>query len=163
MRKFLLILAFFAALEAGTVQAKEYPDRDRIIRRYDENRVYRDDRGEYHWQVVVREVWIPEQRVGGIFGSRRIPGHYEQRQQRVKIYHYSNRYNNNDRYSGKRQHPHGMPPGQRKKQQGRYNDSRGRENDRRWDNDRNDRRNDDGRWDDDDRRDRRRENDRWDD
>ncbi|MEJ6978861.1 hypothetical protein WG906_00265 [Pedobacter sp. P351] len=145
MRKFLLSLAFFAALGASSVYAESYPGRDRIIRKYDDNRIYRDDRGEYHWQVIVREVWIPEQRTGGIFGSRRIPGHYEQREYRYKIYHHSKRYNS-DRYQRERS----------KKKDSRYGNSK-RDDEYRRDN---------GRWDSRDKneqRDTRRENDRWDD
>lgn len=136
MRKFFITLTLFAALGVSSVNAREYPDRDRIIRTYDDNRIYRDERGEYHWQVIEREVWIPARRVGTILGSRVIPGHYERRQQRVKVYHRQSRYDY-DRYNrGRNRHPHGMPPGQRKK----YDD--------RYDNDRRDNRRDDGRWND---------------
>ena len=130
------MMAFFAALGASSVYAGN-PDRDRIIRRYDERGVYQDSRGEYHWQVIEREVWIPERRVGTVLGTRVIPGHYEVRQQRIKVYHNTGRYNNERYYDrgkqyqkGKNGHPHGMPPGQRKKQDGRYND-RDRDYDRR--------------------------------
>lgn len=128
MRKFLLSLAFFAALGASSVYANRNPARDRIVRSYDERAIYSDGRGPYHWQIIEREVWVPARRVGGLFGSRVIPGHYEIRRQRVKVYH-SNRYYNRGRNS----HPHGMPPGQRKKQNDRYN-----KDDRRYDNDRRD-------------------------
>ena len=139
MKRFLLSLAFCAALGASSVYANRIPERDRIVRRYDERNVYYDSRGEYHWQVIEREVWISERRVGTVFGTRVIPGHYEVRTQRVKIYH-NNRYRDNDeRYydrnhqynKGKKPHPHGMPPGQRKKQNDRYDDYRDREYDNR--------------------------------
>ena len=159
MRKFLLSLAFFAALGASSVYADRNPDRDRIIRRYDESRIYQDSRGEYHWQVIEREVWIPTRRVGTIFGTRTIPGHYEVRQQRVKVYHRNSRnynpYNQrgNQYNKGKKGHPHGMPPGQRKKYDDRYGDYKNRDNDRRretypWETRDNDRRRNDDRWDD---------------
>ncbi|WP_207422349.1 hypothetical protein [Desertivirga brevis] len=85
--------------------------------------VYRDQQGEYHYETRKQQVWIPEQRVGGIFGvgGRTIPGHYETRSQQVKVYnrypggHYSDGQKG---WSGK--HPHGMPPGQRKKIQQSY-------------------------------------------
>ncbi|WP_207425480.1 hypothetical protein [Pedobacter sp. SYSU D00535] len=131
MKKLALTLALVAALGA-VATAQPYPRDD--VRRYDDRNIYRDNRGEYHWQVVERRVWVPTQRIGsGIFG-RVIPGHYEVRRDRVKVYH------------GRGRHPHGMPPGQRKK----YYDR----DDRRW----NDR--DDDRWDD---RDERWERDRRDD
>lgn len=118
------------------------PDRDRIIRRYDERAIYRDARGEYHWQVIERELWFPEQRIRTVWGSRVIPGHYEVRHQRIKVYHRSGRYNNyryNDRtyqYKGKNGHPNGMPPGQWKKQDDRYDRDREddcKDRDRRYD------------------------------
>lgn len=119
-------MALFAAF--GAASAQWYP-RDDGYRQYDERTVYRDNNGSYHWQVVERRVWIPTHRVGGIFG-RTIPGHYEIRRDRVKIYH----HNYQDRWN---RHPHGMPPGQRKKYDDddrRYDDRRDRE---RWDNDHN--------------------------
>lgn len=150
MRKFLFSLAFFAALGASSVYAKEIPDRDRIVRRYDENGIYRDGRGVYHWQIIEREVWVPSRRVGGIFGSRTIPGHYEVQRQRVKIYHRDSRYRDNRYDQGRNGHPHGMPPGQRKKHDDRY-EHRRNDNDRRYDD----------RWDnrDDNRKDRRHDDD----
>ncbi|MBC8052521.1 MAG: hypothetical protein H7Y13_05615 [Sphingobacteriaceae bacterium] len=130
MRKFLFSLVFFAALGTSSVYADRNPERDRIIRRYDERNVYYDSRGEYHWQVIEREVWIPERRVRTVIGTRVIPGRYEVRAQRIKVYHNSGRYRNDNRYydrdnsynRGKKSHPHGMPPGQRKKQDNRYDD-----------------------------------------
>jgi hypothetical protein len=74
-----------------------------------------------------RRVWIPEQRTRGIFGigSRTIPGHYEMRTERVKVYLNGGKKN-------KKGHPHGMPPGQRKKLNDRYDD-RYDSRDRRYD------------------------------
>lgn len=115
MRKFLLSLAFFVALGASSVYADRNPAKDRIVNRYDERAVYRDSRGLYHWQIIEREIWVPARRVAGLFGPRIIRGHYEIRRQRVKVYH-SNRYYEQRRSS----HPHGMPPGQRKKQDKHY-------------------------------------------
>lgn len=135
MKKFLLTLALIAALGASSV----YADRnDRIVRRYDERNVYQDSRGPYHWQVVEREVWVPTRRVGSVLGSRVIPGHYTIRTERIKVYHNTGRYSRNnpyydrdDRYGkGRKQHPHGMPPGQRKKYEERYGDRRNRDYDR---------------------------------
>ena len=109
MKKIVLTLALIAAI--GAVKAQRYSRDD--IRRYDERGVYTDDRGDYHWQVIERRVWIPTHSVRGLFGSRTIPGHYEMRTERVKVYHY--------RQGRRPQHPHGMPPGQRKKMNdGRY-------------------------------------------
>ncbi|WP_207534993.1 hypothetical protein [Desertivirga arenae] len=85
--------------------------------------VYRDQQGEYHYETRDQQVWVPEQRVGGIFGvgGRTIPGHYETRSQQVKVY---NRYPNSPYGQGQKgwagKHPHGMPPGQRKKMQQSY-------------------------------------------
>lgn len=131
MRKLVLTLAFIAALGASSVYADRNPGRDRIIRRYDEQGVFQDSRGTYHWQVIEREVWVPQHRVGTIFGTRTIPGHYEVRRQRIKVYHNS-RYNpyhdrNNQYNKGKKGHPHGMPPGQRKKHSQRYENYRDRD------------------------------------
>jgi len=81
--------------------------------------VYRDDQGDYHYETRSEQVWVPEQRVGGIFGvgGRTIPGHYETRTEQVKVY--NDRYQNGSSYGGQKgwkgKHPHGMPPGQRKK------------------------------------------------
>ncbi|WP_207427835.1 hypothetical protein [Pedobacter sp. SYSU D00535] len=85
------------------------------------SRTYRDERGEYHYETRERRVWIPEQRVGGILGvgSRTIPGHYEMRNEQVKVYHDDrNRHDQDYRFrqqGSEGKHPHGMPPGQRKK------------------------------------------------
>lgn len=91
-----------------------------------------DEQGTYRYETREERVWIPEQRTGGIFGvgGRTIPGHYETRTRQVKVY-------DNDRQNGQYgerskgwegKHPHGMPPGQRKKQQNRDGDR-----DRRYD------------------------------
>lgn len=75
------------------------------VNNYDDN---------YHYETRERRVWIPEQRVPGLFGigTRTIPGHYEIRTERIKVY--DNQYNKSSKgWEGK--HPHGMPPGQRKK------------------------------------------------
>ncbi|HEY1025155.1 MAG TPA: hypothetical protein VGE26_08330 [Sphingobacteriaceae bacterium] len=108
MRKLFTIAAFMVALGATAAQAQTWRGDDH--RRYEDNRVYRDNRGEYSWRVVERRVWIPEYRKKTIFGTKVIPGHYEIRRDRVKVY-------NRDRY---RRHPHGMPPGQRKKWEDRH-------------------------------------------
>jgi hypothetical protein len=143
MRRILLLAVLFAALGTTTSSA-QYSSRDGVARRVIEPGVYQDGRGTYQWQTVERRVWIPERRTAGIFGigSRRIPGHYEIRTDRVKVYR-------NNQYGSKRKgwegkHPHGMPPGQRKKLENRRYD------DRRYD----DRRYDDRRYDRDDRYDR---------
>jgi len=124
MRRFLLLAALFVALGASSSQA-QYTSRDRVERRVTQPGVYQDNRGTYQWQTVERRVWIPERRTAGIFGigSRRIPGHYEIRTERIKVYR-NNQYGNQRRgWEGK--HPHGMPPGQRKKLDNkRYDDRR---------------------------------------
>lgn len=128
MRKTLLLAALFVALGATTASA-QYTNRDQQERRVTEPGVYQDDRGEYQWQTVEHRVWIPERRTAGIFGigSRTIPGHYEMRTDRVKVYR--NEQYRNEQYGTKRKgwegkHPHGMPPGQRKKMENRRNDDR---------------------------------------
>ena len=119
MKKILLTLALFAAIGAANAQSRHYD------RGHNDRGIYSDNRGDYHWQVVERRVWIPTQRTG-IFGSRVIPGHYEIRRERVKVYHRDRRHN---------KHPHGMPPGQRKKyQNNRYDDRRYYDNNRYDDN-----------------------------
>ncbi len=108
-----------------------------------------DAQGEYRYETRQERVWIPERRTGGIFGvgSRTIPGHYETRDTQVKVYRdrNGNPINQNGQYGDKRKgwegkHPHGMPPGQRKKAQGnrdrdydRNNDGVINERDRRYD------------------------------
>lgn len=89
MKKLFTLAALIVALGATSVSAQSWRDGDRRDddRRYADNRTYRDDRGEYSWKVIERRVWIPERRVRGIFGSRVIPGHYEIRRERVKVYH----------------------------------------------------------------------------
>lgn len=125
MKKILLTMALFAAIGAVSAQS----NRNDNCQRYDEREVFQDHNGSYHWQVSEQRVWIPTQRVGGSIFGRTIPGHYETRTDRQKIYHYDN-----NRY-GRSKHPHGMPPGQRKKyaMNQRWDDSR-RDNDRdrRW-------------------------------
>ena len=116
MKKMIYILAVFAALTAGEANAQH--TREGVVSRTYEREVYTDDRGEYRWQVIERRVWIPEYRTRGIFGigSQTIPGHYEIRTNRVKVY--TNGRNGEYRKpgkGGKNNHPHGMPPGQRKK------------------------------------------------
>lgn len=97
---------------------------------------YSDAQGTYRYETREERVWVPERRTGGIFGvgGRTIPGHYETRTNQVKVY-------DNDRKNGQYgdkskgwegKHPHGMPPGQRKKQgqNGNYdNRNRDRNND----------------------------------
>jgi hypothetical protein len=114
MKKLFTLAVLLAALGATSVSAQTWRDDDRRYDddpRYADNRSYRDARGEYHWQTVERRVWIPERRVRGLFGTRVIPGHYEMRHERIKVYHRQSRR-------------HHMPYGQAKK---------------RWDNDRRDR------------------------
>lgn len=149
MRKIILMAALFVALGATTVNA-QYTNRDQTERRTTEPGVYQDDRGEYQWQTVEHRVWIPERRTAGIFGigSRIIPGHYEIRTDRVKRYLNQDR---NGQYSNQRRgwegkHPHGMPPGQRKKYENRRdNDDKyeDRNDNRRYDDRNDDKRNDD--------------------
>ena len=108
------MLALFAAFMVNNSSAQR---RDEIINKTYEPGVFYDDRGEYRWQVVERRVWIPEYQTRGILGVgiRTIPGHYERRVDRVRVYTGSSRneYSNDRGRAGK--HPHGMPPGQRKK------------------------------------------------
>lgn len=104
MKKILLSLALIAAL--GSASGQSYSRNE--IRRYDEREICRDNNGSYHWQVRERRVWVPARRTGGTIFGRIIPAHYEVRADRVKVYHRRDR----DNY---RRHPHGMPPGQRKK------------------------------------------------
>lgn len=90
MKKLLTLAVFLSVLGATSVSGQTWRDDD--DRRYADNRTYRDDRGDYHWQVVERRVWIPERRVRGLFGTRVIPGHYEIRNERVKVYHRKKHY-----------------------------------------------------------------------
>ncbi|MEJ6979129.1 hypothetical protein WG906_01625 [Pedobacter sp. P351] len=91
---------------------------------------YTDDQGEYRYETRQERVWVPEERKGGIFGvgGRTIPGHYENRSTQVKVYRdrNGNPVNQNGQYGEQRRgwegkHPHGMPPGQRKKIEQRRN------------------------------------------
>lgn len=136
MKKILIILALFAA--SGTISAQAQYRQTETVWGANDGSVYRDDRGEYRWEMRERRVWIPEYRTRGILGvgARTIPGHYEMRNERVKVYL-------NGGGKNKKDHPHGMPPGQRKKMDKRYDD-RYESRDRR-DDDRNDRRYDDRR------------------
>ena len=131
MKRIFSLLILFVALGVSTLQAQySRNDNEKETRRYEPG-VYQDERGEYRWQVVERRVWIPEYRTPGIFGigSRTIPGHYEVRSSdRVKVYTRSQYESRQQGRDGK--HPHGMPPGQRKKMQ----KNRGY-GDQRWDND----------------------------
>ena len=107
-------------------------------KQYDENKIYQDENGTYRYETREKRVWVPEQESTGIFGTRVVPGHYETVREQVKVYTNRNNrngsdggyydqngvyhagngtYNNTD---GKQpgwvgKHPHGMPPGQRKK------------------------------------------------
>lgn len=149
------MLALFVAIGAATAdktsaQQVNIPEifGGNGTRGYEEGKVYQDERGTYHYETRERRVWVPEQRTRGIFGTRVEPGHYETIREQVKIYH--NRNNNygygDDRYNNKgskKGHPHGMPPGQRKKMGNRdYDDDDRRYDDRRYD----DRRYDDRRY-----------------
>ena len=138
MRKFLIMAALFVALGATTSSAQNN-NRDRVNSRVTLPGVYEDDRGEYQWQTVERRVWIPERRTGGIFGigSRTIPGHYEMRTERVKVYRNGNR-NSRDvdhRKGWEGKHPHGMPPGQRKKLENQRYENRSHDRSDRYDHD----------------------------
>ena len=137
MKKIFILAALFAALGTTNSQA-QYRD-DQTVWGPNDNTIYRDERGEYRWEIRERRVWIPERYTTGVFGigSRRIPGHYEMRQERVKVYLGQNR--------NKKQHPHGMPPGQRKKYDDRYDpryENNRRDRDERYDEDRYDNSND---------------------
>ncbi len=111
------MLALFAALIASNASAQ---NREEVINRTYEPGIYNDERGEYRWQVIERRVWIPEYQTRGVLGVGRriIPGHYEMRTDRVKVYINDSRNGDyDDKGKGKKgKHPHGMPPGQRKKQ-----------------------------------------------
>jgi hypothetical protein len=154
MKKILIIVVLFAALGTTTTQAQNR--QTPTVWGANDGTVYSDDRGEYRWEMRERRVWVPEYRTRGILGvgSRTIPGHYEMRTERVRVY-------NDDGKNNKKGHPHGMPPGQRKKMDKRDDDryeGRDRRDDDRYegrdrrDDDRN-RRNNDRRDDDDDDRD----------
>ncbi len=149
MKKILIILALFAA--SGTITAQAQYRQTETVWGANDGSIQRDERGEYRWEMRERRVWIPEQRTRGILGvgGRTIPGHYETRRERVKVY--LDRDNNKKNKKG---HPHGMPPGQRKKMGERYDDrydGRDRRDDDRRDDDRRDRRYDNRRDRDDDR------------
>ncbi len=119
MKRLIYFLAVFAALTANSAMAQY--NRDQVVNRSYEPGVYNDDRGEYRWQIIERRVWIPEYRTRGILGigTRVIPGHYEMRTDRVKVYTNSGNDGYGKSNNGRKgNHPHGMPPGQRKKQQG---------------------------------------------
>ena len=104
MRRILLLAVLFVALGTTTSSA-QYSSRDRDERRVTEPGVYQDERGEYQWQTVERRVWIPERRTSGVFGigSRTIPGHYEMRSDRVKVYRNGNDRNDRNAYGTHRQ------------------------------------------------------------
>lgn len=122
MKKILIILALFAA--SGTMSAQAQYRQAEPVWGANDGSIYRDDRGEYRWEIRERRVWVPEYRTRGVFGigSRTIPGHYEMRRERVKIYLNGGK--------NKKGHPHGMPPGQRKKMNREYDDRDRRYDDR---------------------------------
>lgn len=126
MRKILIMLSLFAALGVNAVNAGTNSDnpRDQIIRRTDEAGTFRDGNGEYHWQVIERRVYIPSYQTRGLFGIgwRTVPAHYELRTDRIKVYNYRNSQPYRDNRGWQGRHPHGMPPGQRKKLD-RYRDN----------------------------------------
>ena len=101
---------FFTMLMAVSISAVSAQDK-----------TYRDDNGDYHYETKDQQVWIPEQRTAGIFGvgGRTIPGHYETRRDQLKVYHNDYQTTGQNGWQGK--HPHGMPPGQRKKLQNNTN------------------------------------------
>lgn len=155
MNKKAIMLSLFVTLGAATIDnaSAQQVNLPEILRgnRVDESKVYQDDRGTYHYETRERRVWVPEQRTRGVFGTRTEPGHYETIREQVKIYHNRNNdrnYDRNDRNNrdndygdsegyknkkGKKGHPHGMPPGQRKKQGDRDRDDDDRYEDRRND------------------------------
>jgi len=147
MQRTIFILVFILCL--GTITASAQNREDRVVRRYDGKEIYQDSQGDIHWQTIEHKVWVTEYRTGGVFGigSRTVPAHYEIRTERVKIYHDRNYGNNNyDKKGWEGKHPHGMPPGQRKKMRnsqyrtvngGYYqNDNRRDNDDDRYENDR---------------------------
>lgn len=155
MKRIFTLLVLFVALGVSTASAQYDNTRERNETRRYEPGVYQDERGEYRWQTIESRVWIPERRTSGIFGigGSIIPGHYEVRTtNRIKVYARNDRndqYGNNQGWKGGK-HPHGMPPGQRKKLDKRYDHRWDRDNrdDRRWDRDN---RNDNNNHNDDDR------------
>ncbi|MHB1176938.1 MAG: hypothetical protein ACYCZO_01250 [Daejeonella sp.] len=120
MKRIIILLVLFAAI--GTMETQAQYRQEPTVWGSNDGTVYSDDRGEYRWEMRERRVWIPEYRTRGILGvgARTIPGHYEMRNERVKVYLNGNR-------NTRKGHPHGMPPGQRKKL-GRYGDNRGYDN-----------------------------------
>lgn len=133
MKRILSLLILFVALGVSNANA-QYDNRDtrnQKTTRVFEPGVFQDEGGEYRWARVETRVWVPERRTTGIFGigARTIPGHYEVINTRREKVYTRDRNNQSGEYkkSGKK-HPHGMPPGQRKKMQGN-----GHDNDR-WDN-----------------------------
>ncbi|MBC7744009.1 MAG: hypothetical protein H7096_02820 [Flavobacterium sp.] len=117
MRKILILAALFVALGATTTSAQNNTS-DKVISSLKLPGLYEDGRGVYEWKTVERRVWIPQRRTRGIFGigSRTIPGHYEMRTERIKVYRNTKNARNVDQRKGwEGKHPHGMPPGQRKK------------------------------------------------
>jgi len=108
MKPILLTIALCAAL--GAASAQNYPYNN--DRRYDD-RGNCNDNGSQDWRVVEQRVWVPAQRVSNGIFTRTIPGHYEIRRDRVRVY----RNDNDDRYYNKSyKHKKGMPYGQWKKQ-----------------------------------------------
>ena len=138
MKRIIILFVLFAAI--GTMDSQAQYRQEPTVWGSNDGQIQSDERGEYRWEMRERRVWIPEYRTRGILGvgARTIPGHYEMRNERVKVYLKGERDNN------KKDHPHGMPPGQRKKLD-KYGDNRGNEdrNDRYERNDR-DRRYEDG-------------------
>ena len=129
MKRVIILLTLFAAL--GTTNTQAQYRQDQPVWGQNDQTIYQDERGEYRWEMRERRVWIPEYRTAGIFGigSRRIPGHYEMRRERAKVYLGKNK-------KDKKGHPHGMPPGQRKKNGNDRYDERDRRGDDRYERDR---------------------------
>jgi hypothetical protein len=86
MKKILIAIVLFAA--TGTMSTQAQYRQTQSVYVSNDGSIYRDNRGEYRWEIRERRVWIPEYRTAGIFGigSRRVPGHYEMRAERVKVY-----------------------------------------------------------------------------
>ncbi|MEJ6980343.1 hypothetical protein WG906_07770 [Pedobacter sp. P351] len=116
MKRLIYMLAVFAALTANSAMAQ---NREQVVSRTYESGTYSDERGEYRWQLIEKRVWIPEYQTRGILGIgvRTIPGHYEMRTDRVKVYTNGRNGDYDSKKGNKGNHPHGMPPGQRKKQE----------------------------------------------
>lgn len=107
MRRIMLMVPLFVALGA-TAKSETYTSRS-TEKRIDAQGAYHNGHDDYYWETVERRVWVPSSRTRFGIDIRIIPGHYEVRREKVKVY----RPRHDDYYYSK--HPHGMPPGQYKK------------------------------------------------